>query len=274
MEKIKSVEQLPTWFNINSYLNKEYTDHEIFEQLERRTIILDEAEEPSVLAAEAHLYWQDIIISGHANEISTEKINEYLNISPENEEKTQKRLLEAQKFSCDALPGGTFISPICLLSAHMMGYFANDKLGIEVIDGTSYIPKNNGGLRSYDLARGSQEEVSICLNLNASDAEILDELKTLLPIYRKLMGIKATSPAYRASDIKKITKYRVLPMLDLKIWATLSNKEIALSVLSKAIYFEDEKGEDNIKKTIYPFMEKVLKPEFMNGWASDLRFTD
>lgn len=79
-----------------------------------------------------------------------------------------------------------------------------------------------------------------------TDAEILADLAELLPKWRKQLGMKEpnkklnkTTGRERQSEesvIKRVIEYRIIPMLDLMIWAKLNDFKYTDEQLSRVLY--------------------------------------
>lgn len=92
---------------------------------------------------------------------------------------------------------------------------------------------------------------NIRIDLNLTDKNILEELKKRLPKLREEAG---TNPlkgkSRRAMDLEDLTKFAVLPYLDLQIWAQEKGISIPKRIIAGAIYPNDERGENDIKTTV------------------------
>lgn len=106
---------------------------------------------------------------------------------------------------------------------------------------------------------------------DATDEEIIASFRKLLPKIREELNIP--HPIYdkeKVTDniIKKIFLYRVIPLFDLVLWATLNDINLQAKDIAQIIFpiqLGDTKGEEQISDTIYPFMLKVISDEFLNG---------
>lgn len=104
----------------------------------------------------------------------------------------------------------------------------------------------------------------VTVNLEKSDDQILDELKVLLPSLRESLKADKVRKTFKPSDIQKVRNYRVLPLIDLLFWSKLENVKIKQSVLSKCLFPNGEKGEEDFRKTIIPFAEKVSNRRYID----------
>jgi len=99
--------------------------------------------------------------------------------------------------------------------------------------------------------------------VESTDKEILHELKSLLPKWRKQLGFEEPDVVYsKQSDYKKVAPYKIIPLLDLWIWERLVKIKIPLRVIVSAIYPIGEKGETELKQTVIPLAKKLLSENY------------
>ena len=67
---------------------------------------------------------------------------------------------------------------------------------------------------------------------SGTDEEIAESLKTALPQWRKVKGIDENpleSVRFGYGTIKKLISYRVIPMLDILVWAAVKKLEFLMT---------------------------------------------
>lgn len=100
---------------------------------------------------------------------------------------------------------------------------------------------------------------------SSSDDEIIGALRALLPVWRKEYGIKGRKQeTFGLGKIRKLADYRILPMMDLFMWAKLKDVSLSNTLLSSVFYPEltDEvRGDEQLKDTDRPIAEKTMTGE-------------
>lgn len=165
-----------------------------------------------------------------------------------------------QKTSRRRLDHGQAVSSLSIFEAHQ---FSRDyeKLIGNGIDDFNFNDEpsdvNERELKKpWELRSGS---VYMSLNLEFySDQQIIHELKQLLPKWRKKFGVSEIDLVdAKPSEIRKVIDYRLIPFIDLSIWALLENKHISSKIYAAALFPFGEKGVDEYKQTLLPFYSKV-----------------
>ncbi|WP_210530799.1 DUF6387 family protein [Pantoea ananatis] len=100
---------------------------------------------------------------------------------------------------------------------------------------------------------------------NSSDEEIINALKVMLPVWRDDYQVKESKiEKFGLAKIIKLIDYRILPMMDLLLWAKFKKIALTNTVLSRILYprLTDEiRGEEQLKETDRPLAEKALSGE-------------
>ena len=100
---------------------------------------------------------------------------------------------------------------------------------------------------------------------NSSDDEIINALKVMLPVWRDEYQIEESKiEKFGLAKIIKLIDYRILPMMDLLLWAKFKKITLTNTVLSRILYprLTDEiRGEEQLKETDRPLAEKALSGE-------------
>lgn len=124
---------------------------------------------------------------------------------------------------------------------------------------------------------------------SGTDEEIAESLKAVLPQWRK---VKHISPdpieaiRFGYGTIKKIINNRIIPMLDILVWAQEEGVRVSDIVLSRLLYSlddEDIRSEEQIKDTDRPLAMKVATLDFVrqfhffinkNSHLKDMKVSD
>ena len=100
---------------------------------------------------------------------------------------------------------------------------------------------------------------------NSSDEEIIGSLRALLPVWRKEYGIKSRKQeAFGLGKILKLVDYRILPMIDLLMWAKLNDVSLSNTIISRVLYpklTDEVRGDEQLKDTDRPIAAKAMSGE-------------
>ncbi|MBN3055185.1 DUF6387 family protein [Pectobacterium brasiliense] len=117
-----------------------------------------------------------------------------------------------------------------------------------------------------------QHSVMIEIDLTAgTDEEIAESLKALLPQWRKIRGIEpepSDSVRFGYGTIKKIINYRLLPILDILIWAKRNDIRVSDDRLSTLLHSDTDEEDktrsgSRIKDTDKPLAIKTVSKSFI-----------
>ncbi|ENB7447451.1 DUF6387 family protein [Klebsiella aerogenes] len=106
---------------------------------------------------------------------------------------------------------------------------------------------------------------------SGTDEEIAESLKAALPQWRKIKGIEPNpleSVRFGYGTIKKLISYRVIPMLDILVWATVKKIRVSDDRLSRLLYTDDDEESEmressQIKDTDRPLALKASTIDFI-----------
>lgn len=116
------------------------------------------------------------------------------------------------------------------------------------------------------IKRNDESRVFISFDIEtSSDEEVLNSLNVMLPVWRNEYQIKESKlEKFGLAKIIKLIDYRILPMMDLLLWAKFKKISLTNTVLSRIVYprLTDEiRGEEQLKETDRPLAEKALTGE-------------
>lgn len=102
------------------------------------------------------------------------------------------------------------------------------------------------------------------VDLDTPDEILIEDFKRLLPIWRKEIGVNSVDiPLSNSWEVvkKKIIEYKVLPYIDLTIWANANKITIPHGVMAVALFPDGERDSIAMPQTIKPFIEKLMTDE-------------
>ncbi len=276
---------LPDWFNLNAYhalldINNEslvkevtsrcylYSSEHIentvlfynLEPLKRGEVLLekdaiyDSDDIPEMVYSEITAIGPDFIAPGIPR-ITIEQLPEPVEL-PKDKER---------------LDGGDSIWPLNFISLQMANFWAEKhdifRPGEPGPDGYSLI-KTEYMLASVSAhTKNGRIEATIDLD-GSTDTEILEELRTLLPMWRKQLNLaepaKNECGVVGPSTIKRIIEYRVIPMLDLMIWAKINGFEYSAEQLSRVLYPDMIVSAKHVNDTRKPFAMKFIDENYVD----------
>ncbi len=112
--------------------------------------------------------------------------------------------------------------------------------------------------------------VHICVNLSAPDNQIINDFRTFLKEVRKL-STPSLTVKFNKTLLKRLCNNKVLPYLDLLLWA---DKEFDIKILNRKLaawLYPDESDEfdavDRVRKTTQDLAEKTMEYEFIEALA-------
>lgn len=110
----------------------------------------------------------------------------------------------------------------------------------------------------YEPVKLNKGEIDCLINLHSyTDKEIIQSLSDLLPVLRERKGIpepnKSEAGQVGPSTIKRIVEYRVIPMLDLVLWAKHKGFKYSTEQLVRVLYPDDLVMGKQMADTRLPF---------------------
>ncbi len=113
--------------------------------------------------------------------------------------------------------------------------------------------------------------------IDSTDAEILAELAQLLPLWRKQLTLpeptKSEVGTVGPSAIRRIIDYKVIPMLDLMLWAKIEGFEYSAEQLSRILFPDEIVTAKHMTDTRIPFAKNFANHNYQNMISLWLRQT-
>ena len=106
------------------------------------------------------------------------------------------------------------------------------------------------------------------VDLRLPNAVLIANFEKFLKTLRKETGTHLDAKKYYKPDYRDWCKFGVLPYLDLKIWEKETNTIIPNRVMATAIYTTTESGEETVRKTTKALAESLITEEKLNELAT------
>lgn len=258
--RLKTMEDLPSWFSLEKYsLLEELSLSDVRKQFQERDVIfhyLKLEKETSSFDSEfpfGEFYneWESIVSTGLVETGSSA-------LSEEDDEYRSARLKWTH--CVRGVPPWT--------AEHFIWWSKEKKLFFKDEDYTYMKRAWVGGdismiSKKYEFS-GDTNGLYLTLDIEEySDKEILASIEKLLPIWREQLDFPEPKVNFsKESEKKKIVSYRLIPLMDLLIWAESENLIIPHRLLAIALFPKGEKGEVELKQTVFPLLYKMLSDNY------------
>jgi len=243
MDTVQIYKELQAWFDYDNYLDVEScTLKGLHKELQVRKNILDSIQ----FFGEGDVYF-DQILAGKPLISKTFDTNTHLTESQTHIRQVTLNHVEALKRSLGMFSQESFVK-------------GTDQLKKEVKEQTL-----TQSMRAVFM-RTNESRVYTHFDLeSSSDEEIIGSLRALLPVWRKEYGIKdRKQEAFGLGKIIKLVDYRILPMIDLLMWAKLNDVSLSNTILSRVLYpklTDEVRGDEQLKDTDRPIAERAMSGE-------------
>ncbi|WP_412758180.1 DUF6387 family protein [Legionella bozemanae] len=112
-----------------------------------------------------------------------------------------------------------------------------------------------------------REFFALSVNTNLPRLLLMKQFEALLDVLQ-INNLKESGKQYKTSDYQKWHKYGVLPYHDLDVWRKEEQKDITESIFSKVVNANEERGEENIRKTTAELSKTLILDESLNYLAA------
>ncbi|AXD69886.1 hypothetical protein EO05_26010 [Salmonella enterica] len=297
MKRISSTRELPKEFNLSKYdVLGDMTDKDLFRQVNLRSESYHDAMNPSVKWD----YDSTTYFLEHGGNLTmwygqSDPFNEIkIDSPPESYEwmKGGKEFYEKYMENCNKSMHVSTGYGIGYLSREMLMYLSkmDDRVGprqdkpIIMDDDEFYCilneqsdPALDGTLRARlndSVSIISDDGSSLLLNIDVStpDEILLSEFKRLIPIWRKELNVEKSLSISSSWAVvrKKIIDYKVIPYIDLTIWAYANRITIPHGIMSIALFPCGERDLFSIAQTIKPFVETLMAFESLEKLKQEI----
>lgn len=243
MDTVQICKELQAWFDYDNYVDVEScTLKGLHKELQVRKNILDSIE----FFGEGDVYF-DQILAGKPLISKTFDSNNHLTESQTHIRHVTFNHVEALKRSLGMFSQESFVK-------------GTDQLKKEVKE-----QPLTQSMRAVFLGTNESRVYTYFDLESSSDEEIIGSLRALLPVWRKEYGIKGSKQeAFGLGKILKLVDYRILPMIDLLMWAKLNDVSLSNTILSRVLYpklTDVVRGDEQLKDTDRPIAERAMSGE-------------
>lgn len=121
----------------------------------------------------------------------------------------------------------------------------------------------------YKPVKLNKGEIDCLIDLHSyTDKEILQSLSDILPVLRNRKGIpeptKSEAGTVGPSAIRRIIDYKVIPMLDLMLWAKKEGFEYSAEQLSRVLFPNEIVTAKHMTDTRIPFAKSFANPDYQD----------
>jgi len=276
---------LPEWFNIEKYGSLSPDNGEIiYFQLCARSSILKELTNSKKLDYIKHSVWNAIQNHGVINQQLSDEYEQILVTKLYSEGKfteqdgIKRKLRTVERHRKE----NNLHKPIELQAIKQITLGEMCNMGAEAIEKLSSlnhlhdkfpIPMDvTAKYRPFDIECGGSNKLSLTIDLNCTNKEIVKSLEDNLAKFRFALNFsRANSDTFSNIDIPKLINNKIIPLLDLEIWSKLNEihltKQQKLETVSPDGYIRDI---DQLRKTVEPLMDRCITPNFLSQMASHL----
>jgi hypothetical protein len=127
------------------------------------------------------------------------------------------------------------------------------------------------------LDNSTSVQLHLRIDLSAGDAVILYEIQKNLPAWRNSLASISGGQIHAGKNNKaigKINTYKLIPLLDLLIWAQRNEYRLADQFRRNAIFRGSTHNEDYVRKTVMPFLKRACRHEYILSLYSEARIAD
>lgn len=110
----------------------------------------------------------------------------------------------------------------------------------------------------------SDGEIDVCVNLQASEEQLVKEFREWVRGVKTEMGIDVPKRDISEQDLKNLSTFNLLPYLDLMYWAKSENCDISHQTLGLALFPDEyEKSlAERIRKVVAPQARKIVTYDY------------
>lgn len=116
-------------------------------------------------------------------------------------------------------------------------------------------------------------DIHCAIRLDVQDDLIINDLKRLLPQWRKQLDIKLDEDRIKNSWAvvrSKIISYQAIALYDLLLWQKATGNQITNGVLAVSLYPEGDFDSTNIVQTIKPFVENLFSDSSIEKFDAEI----
>ncbi|GHA07659.1 DUF6387 family protein [Oceanisphaera arctica] len=119
------------------------------------------------------------------------------------------------------------------------------------------------------VPRPMVDRLPVSLNLeDATDEQIVDELRNLLPLWRKQTNTPEPKPERERagfSILTRLVEYQAISMMDLMLWEQAEDVRITNELMARVLFPDHSRGGQHIAQTNRPFVAEMMKGDQHEG---------
>ncbi|HBQ0113170.1 TPA: DUF6387 family protein [Klebsiella variicola] len=288
MKRISSTKELPKEFDLNKYeMLNDLSDKDLFRQVNLRAELYDDAKNSRIKwDYDCTTYYLEYggsvpMAFGETdpfNEIKSDAPPEYYEWMKGGKEYYDKYMENCNKsMQVSTGYGIGYLSREMVMYLSKMDDCEGPRAGMPIVmDDEEFHARLNeqsdpavdGTLRarlndSVTLVAGETNSLFLSIDVSVPDDILLSEFKRLIPTWREELNVEKSHSINSSWAVirKKIIEYKVLPYLDLTIWANANNITIPHGVMAVALFPYGERDLFSIAQTIKPFLESLMVSE-------------
>ncbi|CNI55928.1 DUF6387 family protein [Yersinia pekkanenii] len=264
----KATKKELSWFNMKNYaFLHNLTLIDLIKELEWRDYLFRDLDDDSDIFENEYQIKYNRIFSGDPNieilnqeELESAELVRYIN--------GQAPSLRNIYGELPRLSSREGVSPVTFTELSMYSSAAIEQGFFKRDEENTYI-KSNALLASVtgniDDCLSNRLLTSIDLD-DATDDEIITSMTHLLPLWRAQLSLPEKDHVAQkrigVKTLQKLISNRVLPILDLLLWAKVSGKEITNPMISLLVFDDDPKDTQAIKESIKPFALEAMEDKY------------
>jgi len=284
MKKVSSTRDLPKEFNLNKYDNlNTMADKDLFRQINLRCEAYHDSKNiHDKWDYDCTTYYMEL---GGSVPLSFEEGDPFKEIKldepPDNYEwmkggkEFYNKYMENCKKSLKVTTGYGigYLSREILMYLSVMNDVVGERKGLPIVindDEFHHILEQQSNPEIDGLLRArlndsvtiliDDERLYLSIDVSTPDELLISEFKRLIPIWRKELKIEKSLSVNSSWNVvrKKVIDYKVIPYIDLIIWANANKISIPNGIMAVALFPYGERDLFSITQTIRPFVESLM----------------
>lgn len=196
---------------------------------------------------------------------------EFLKSNPDEAQifKEMEKSIEIYKRKSTSLPGSNIVNTISVRSIKNIyeSLVENNLLGeqhlMNGISSDTFFSDVNMALMENEIKLWGTSKHDVFLNIDlksANDKEIIEQITNLLPLWRDKLNIPSPKVAKESPTLfSKVVPYKIIPYLDLRIWADLFGFQISYENICLSLFDEGSRDTDSFKQVVIPHEKKLAQ---------------
>jgi hypothetical protein len=121
-----------------------------------------------------------------------------------------------------------------------------------------------------DIGYPSDGEVSITVDLYASEEKLLEDFRSWLRKTRKNLGVPNLQSRFSSADFERWCQYQILAYLDLTFWAEVHGKRLTHQMLGVSLFPNEYNVSlaERIRKVVAPMAQAASSTPYLEALLS------